>query len=248
MKLTRVFIHFTGLFFLFKILFAVTFAVLDFKSNSSGVIVSLLFATRMSCDAFSKKHGVFFSKTEARKVVFGFALINMISAAAGSYLILVEASIPITPVLILAFFIEAGLLHTACIYFIVRLTGNRFKKNLFMKAYNNQSQIYSTSVLSEAHIVKDIIESHGIPCDLRTENKSSRNMGGEIPLVTNSSLWISDKSKCDEARRLVEEYESTTSQDASSEGALPWTCPSCGEESEGQFTSCWSCGGLKAAR
>jgi hypothetical protein len=22
----------------------------------------------------------------------------------------------------------------------------------------------------------------------------------------------------------------------------PWTCPSCGEQLEGQFTSCWKCG------
>lgn len=248
MKLLGVFIKFTGLYLLIKIIMFVALAMLNYKSNIGvGVVATLIIATRISCESFTKKNGVFFSKSEFWKVVFGFALINMLFVGAGTYLALTSASIQMSPPIIIALIIEAGLLHTAVIYFSGYFSGKQFEKRMAMNAYNNQIQIYSTSVLSEAHILKDIIESHGIPCDVRTENRSNLNMVRDLPLSTESSLWISDKSKLDEVRRLIEEYEKSTPIDSSPANDSHWNCASCGEESEGQFTSCWNCGGFKVA-
>ncbi len=244
MKLTGFFLKFAGLYLLIKIVVSVGLAILNLKANIAVTGATLMFATRISCDSFTKKKGLFFSKSELLKVVFGLALINMMFAAPGTYLALTGASIKITPIIIITLFIEVGLLHTAVIYFFVWISGKRFETRMIMSAYNNQIQIYLTSILSEAHILKDIIKSHGIPCDIRTENCSNKNMGRELPLISKTSLWISDKTKLDVARRLITEYERST---AASTPNTPWDCNSCGEESEGQFTSCWNCGEIKAA-
>lgn len=248
MKLTSVFIKFTGLYFLTRIIAFVISAMLTIKYNSGVSFAVLIYATSMSCDSFTKKNGVFFTNSEFRKVVFGFALINMMFTAAGTALFLIGTSIPMTSTIIIQCIIEVGLTHPAVIYFFVRRSGKRFEKQMIKNASNNHTLIYTTSILSDAHIVKDIIELHGIPCDMSTENHSNSNMGSALSLIKESSLWISDKSKIDEAKRLVEEYERSTSQDASAAVNTPWNCTSCGEECEGQFTSCWNCGGFKVAK
>ncbi len=199
MKLTVLFLKYTGLYLLFKIMMVVALVLLNIRGNSAVAIVTIIFATRVACDSFTKKNDIFFSKNEFWKVVFGFSFINMVFAAAGTYLMLTTNSIQITQPVIIALIIEVGLLHTVGIYFIVRSSGKRFEHRMSMHAYNNQIEVYSTRILSEAHILKDIIESNGISCDIRTEDCSNRTTGGELPLITESSLWISDASKRDEA-------------------------------------------------
>ena len=84
---------------------------------------------------------------------------------------------------------------------------------------------------------KNILESEGIPCEIRNEHLGS--IMGEMPFVEVwPQLWIVNDLDADRAMQLI-------SDDASDESpADPWTCRSCGEENEGQFAACWNCGGL----
>ena len=81
---------------------------------------------------------------------------------------------------------------------------------------------------------KNILESEGIPCELRNQHLGS--VLGEIPFVEVwPQLWIVNDLDYDRARQLI-------SDDATAESPTePWTCRYCGEENEGQFAACWNC-------
>lgn len=121
----------------------------------------------------------------------------------------------------------------------------QFEKRLILYGYRKEFKIYSSPVLSEAKIIKDIIESQGISCDMRADNSSNRHLWDKQPSITDYSLWISDKTKCDEINYLIEEYENSVSHANMVTDGKSWICTSCGEESECQFTSCWSCGKIR---
>lgn len=48
-------------------------------------------------------------------------------------------------------------------------------------------------------------------------------------------LWVHEADR-DQAIALIQEFQSRITS------GTPWTCTSCGEEIEGQFDACWSCG------
>jgi len=52
-------------------------------------------------------------------------------------------------------------------------------------------------------------------------------------------LWV------DDADLPVASKVLTAFRKSSAPGSGSWTCASCGEESEGQFTSCWKCGTIR---
>ncbi len=101
-------------------------------------------------------------------------------------------------------------------------------------------QVYSAQHPTEAHVVKGILESQGISCQVRGDILFGAR--GEIPLTheTAPSVWIKEDSRYVEARKIVKEYE--TANAGNIEKKESWHCSSCGEESEGQFTHCWKCG------
>lgn len=100
--------------------------------------------------------------------------------------------------------------------------------------------VYSARNPTEAHLLKGILESYGIPCEVRGE--ALFGLRGEVPLTpdTAPSVWIVDDADRDETRRILKEYEKSNMLDGSDKES--WICRYCGEDSEGQFTKCWNCG------
>jgi len=81
---------------------------------------------------------------------------------------------------------------------------------------------------------KNLLEAEGIRCQIRNEHLGS--IMGEMPFVeTWPELWVLNDLDFDRATQLI------TDADAESPRA-PWRCRKCGEENEGQFAACWSCG------
>lgn len=101
-------------------------------------------------------------------------------------------------------------------------------------------QVYSALHPTEAYFVKGILETRGISCQVRGDILFGAR--GEIPLTqeTAPSVWIEEEDRYSEAKKIVREYEAAIAGKGKKKGS--WTCTSCGEVSEGQFTHCWKCG------
>ena len=81
---------------------------------------------------------------------------------------------------------------------------------------------------------KNLLESEGIPCQIRNEHLGS--IMGEMPFVeTWPELWVVNDLDFDRATQLI------TAVDAESP-EKSWRCRKCGEVNEGQFAACWNCG------
>jgi hypothetical protein len=104
----------------------------------------------------------------------------------------------------------------------------------------NMLKVYSARNPTEAHLLKGILASYGIACEVRGE--SLFGLRGEVPLTpdTAPSVWILDDADNDEAGRILKGYEKSNMLDGSDKES--WICRYCGEDSEGQFTKCWNCG------
>lgn len=86
-----------------------------------------------------------------------------------------------------------------------------------------------------ATLLKGRLEQEGVACLLRNEELFAAL--GEIPfLECRPELWVVDDEVLPRAQQLVDHWlhEDDT--------AVPWRCPDCGEELEGQFDRCWKCG------
>ena len=101
-------------------------------------------------------------------------------------------------------------------------------------------KIYTVNFLVDAHILKGLLESQGIKCEVKGEYLFGAR--GELPITpeTAPSVWILDETKINEAKAIVQGFESSLAEGVSNND--DWICKSCGEESESQFTECWNCG------
>lgn len=82
---------------------------------------------------------------------------------------------------------------------------------------------------------KNILESEGIPCQLRNDHLGS--IVGEMPFPEVwPELWVVNDLDFDRAKQLIEGSALDESPAAS------WRCRTCGEHNEGQFAVCWQCG------
>ena len=66
----------------------------------------------------------------------------------------------------------------------------------------------------------------------------SSAMGELPPAECQVEVWVLSASDADRAARLLR--EGTVDRTAT-----PWTCASCGEAAEAQFTQCWRCGSFR---
>ena len=86
-----------------------------------------------------------------------------------------------------------------------------------------------------ANHYKNILESEGIACEIR--NDVLNQIFGEMPFEeTWPELWVVNDIDYDRAKQLIDSAIIEESPQA------PWRCKKCGEENEGQFAACWSCG------
>lgn len=99
--------------------------------------------------------------------------------------------------------------------------------------------VYSASNLSLVSIFQNILEGYGIRCWVKNEFLFAGV--GEIPPIECWPLLCVDDEDFAEAKKIVDQ--------ALAEKKIPaWTCDSCGEEIEGQFSECWNCGASRPDR
>ena len=88
---------------------------------------------------------------------------------------------------------------------------------------------------AQAGLLKDLLEKEGIACIIKNEQLFAAL--GEIPFLECApQLWVVDDEVWPRAKLLLDGW---LREDQSAE---TWICPSCGEQLEGQFGSCWKCG------
>jgi rubredoxin len=94
----------------------------------------------------------------------------------------------------------------------------------------------ATTMSADQEIVKGLFDEANIPCMIRNDQLA---MGpGELaPSDCAPEVWILNDEDYPRAKEIVEAV-----RNAKVEIPDAWTCPSCGEAIEGQFTSCWNCG------
>ena len=99
-------------------------------------------------------------------------------------------------------------------------------------------QVFVAAHPAEAHLVKGVLEAEQISAVVKGESLFSTR--GEAPVTPDTlpSVWVMDDEDAPRAVELLAEYR----QRPAGGGAQPWVCASCGEDVEGQFLSCWSCG------
>ena len=98
-------------------------------------------------------------------------------------------------------------------------------------------QVFVARDLTEAHLIRGLLESHGVSVTVRGEDLQGLN--GEVPFpYACPSVWILDDGLEAKARRIIKEHGCGLQV----ETGRYWRCERCGEELEEQFTTCWACG------
>ena len=93
----------------------------------------------------------------------------------------------------------------------------------------------SESIVTVNHW-KNLLESEGIPCEIRNEHLGS--IMGEMPFPDVwPQIWVINDLDYDRAKQLIDKDIAATESPSE-----PWKCGKCGEENEGQFAACWNCG------
>jgi hypothetical protein len=98
-------------------------------------------------------------------------------------------------------------------------------------------QLHAARHAIEAHLIRGFLVSHGIAAEVRGEYLTSG--WGELPTDV-CSVWIAEDAQFAEANELLKDF--LKGSYARKFGGERWTCGTCGETLEGQFTQCWSCG------
>ncbi len=81
--------------------------------------------------------------------------------------------------------------------------------------------------------MQSLLESHGIETFLKNEFGSS--VVGELPFVeVIPQLFVLHRKDLERAQELL-------AQESPPPAAKNWTCPQCGNEVEGNFSTCWNC-------
>ena len=101
-------------------------------------------------------------------------------------------------------------------------------------------RVYSSFNLAAVHHARNLLEAEGIRAVVKNEFLSSA-MGDLPPAECQAEVWVlhdPDLAKAEAVLRSVHsrKYDGTA-----------WTCTSCGETCEPQFTQCWRCGATRSA-
>ena len=97
-------------------------------------------------------------------------------------------------------------------------------------------RIYSSHDLVAVHHARNVLEAEGIRAVVKNELLSSA-MGELPPAECQGELWV--------RRAEAERAEAVLRTAFRSKSGMPWSCASCGESSESQFTQCWRCGAYR---
>ena len=91
--------------------------------------------------------------------------------------------------------------------------------------------LYSTSDIRAVGMVRSSLDEAGIAYDVRNETMPYPGA------IFYPEVWVVEDSEFERACELRDAVTKVPTAPKSS-----WTCPSCGEQLEGQFESCWKCG------
>jgi Putative prokaryotic signal transducing protein len=96
-------------------------------------------------------------------------------------------------------------------------------------------KLFVSQMLVEVESLKEVLEQEGILCTIKNQQGSS--LAGEVPFAeVFPELWVNDED-LPKAQEFLENW-----QQAQPAEVTAWTCTSCGEAHEKDFTSCWKCG------
>jgi hypothetical protein len=84
--------------------------------------------------------------------------------------------------------------------------------------------------------IKELLKEKGIASIIKNEHLSG-GVGELPPTEVWPELWVVDKDDNGPAKRIVDEFMQSIKANPQA-----WKCLGCGEEIEGQFNICWSCG------
>ncbi len=93
--------------------------------------------------------------------------------------------------------------------------------------------LFSSAHTPEVELLKGELVKAGIQCEVRNENLYSIFPGASFQ----PELWILIDDDYSKAADIRDTWIRT-----STESPTAWICLACGEQSEGQFSSCWKCG------
>jgi hypothetical protein len=97
-------------------------------------------------------------------------------------------------------------------------------------------KLFTCKNTAEAGLLKGLLSASGIACEIRGEYLSMAS--GELPFAEcYPELWLMGDEELERAREILNEWQSKEVGEQKN-----WTCQRCGEENEGQFSACWSCG------
>ncbi len=94
-------------------------------------------------------------------------------------------------------------------------------------------KVYVSDNPIEVGLIKGLLDSEGICCVVKNQNLSGA-LGEIPPLECWPEIWITSNEDLPRAAEIVTAAQSTPLVSEN------WNCE-CGEEIEGQFTSCWNC-------
>ena len=100
--------------------------------------------------------------------------------------------------------------------------------------------LHSARHATEAHLICGYLESQGIRTLVRGEFLAGGI--GELPAGL-CKVWVVDDNEYPRADTLLRQFfQGTAAREHVHEH---WRCPQCNEALDGQFTACWSCGGVR---
>lgn len=99
--------------------------------------------------------------------------------------------------------------------------------------------IYTTQDLLTIGHLRNLLVHEGIACEVKTPFLAAAK--GDLPVTDCwSQLWIVNEQ---DAPRALAVIDAALARGA--EAQIPWKCPECAEEVEGQFGACWRCGSAR---
>ncbi len=97
-------------------------------------------------------------------------------------------------------------------------------------------KLYVSQSLIDVESRQELLDQAQLPCTIK--NQRSAMLGGEVPFVeVFPELWVLNDEDWDSAKKLLDEWEMARPIETTG-----WTCVSCGEVHQKEFTTCWKCG------
>jgi len=107
--------------------------------------------------------------------------------------------------------------------------------NIQVPAHFPMKKLYVSQSLIDVESRKELLDQAEIPCTVK--NQRSAMLGGEVPFVeVFPELWVLQDADFEQAQKLLHDWEEAPSLENTA-----WTCPSCGEVHQKEFTTCWKC-------